>query len=116
MALHANISNATRKSVYARDGYRCALCDCSQGLQIHHVVPRGEGGTNQPENLITLCSYCHSHVHGHPLYETPLTAEDLTQACIEYLADYYAPCWNPWARHPLEQFDEQDTARVWGVK
>lgn len=100
--MHANISNTTRKAVYRRDGFRCALCDSTQGIQIHHVIPRGEGGTDLVQNLITLCSYCHSHAHGRPLYDTPITAEDINQACIEYLADIYAPDWNPWKKHPLE--------------
>ena len=67
--MNANIKNATRREVYRRDGYRCALCDSSQGLQVHHAIARGEGGTDSPQNLITLCSYCHSHAHGRPLYE-----------------------------------------------
>ena len=71
--MNANIKNATRREVYRRDGYRCALCDSSQGLQVHHAIARGEGGTDSPQNLITLCSYCHSHAHGHPLYDTPIT-------------------------------------------
>jgi len=94
----ANIPNALRKAVYRRDSYACALCDSSQGLQVHHVIPRGEGGTNCIHNLITLCSYCHSHVHGRPLYDTDVTAEDVNQACVEYLADYYARDWNPWKK------------------
>jgi len=103
--MYANIPNSLRKLVYRRDGYRCALCDSSQGLQIHHVIPRGQGGTDEEQNLITLCSYCHSHVHGRPLYDTPMTAEDIEQCCVEYLADFYAPMWNPWAKgsHPLEE-------------
>ena len=100
--LSANLTNGKRKEVYRRDGYRCALCDSTKGIQIHHVIPRGKGGTDSIHNLITLCCYCHSHVHGHPLYDTDLTAEDLEQACIEYLADYYAPDWNPWKKHPLD--------------
>ena len=100
--MYANIPNTTRREVYRRDGYRCALCDCTSGLQIHHVIPRGEGGTDSPHNLITLCSYCHSHAHGRPLYDTPMTAADITQYCVEYLADYYLESFNPWARHPLE--------------
>ena len=39
--MNANIKNATRREVYRRDGYRCALCDSSQGLQVHHAIARG---------------------------------------------------------------------------
>ena len=62
--ISANVSNHTRKAVYARDHYRCALCDSEQGLQVHHVVSRGQGGTNFPQNLITLCWRCHAVIHG----------------------------------------------------
>ena len=98
MGISAKIPNSIRREVYRRDGYRCALCDCTQGIQIHHIIPRGKGGGNTPHNLITLCSYCHSHVHGRPLYDTDMTDVEVTQACLEYVADYYAPDWNPFAR------------------
>lgn len=54
--ISANIPTSTRKAIYRRDGYRCALCDSMQYLQIHHIIPRGKGGNNEPDNLITLCS------------------------------------------------------------
>ena len=43
----ANIPAATRRAVYRRDGYRCALCDDVRGLQIHHAMPRSVGGATQ---------------------------------------------------------------------
>ena len=95
--LSAKIDNRTRKAVYARDGYRCALCDSTQYIQVHHVIPRSEGGTNSVMNLITLCGNCHSQAHGVDLYND-LTAADMNQFCIEYLADHYAPRWNPWGK------------------
>ena len=97
----ANISNKTRKAVYRRDGYRCALCDDSRGLQIHHVVLRSQGGTNLPQNLITLCWKCHAVAHGTVLPEYgDVQPADIAQACVEYVADLYAAeglLWNPWA-------------------
>ena len=102
--MSSRIDNATRKKIYARDGWRCALCDGTNGLQIHHYIKRSLGGTNTPHNLVTLCSACHSHVHGFPLYETYITPEDIEQAICEYLSDMYAPNWNQYRRgaHPLE--------------
>ena len=41
--ISANIPTSTRKAIYRRDGYRCALCDSTQYLQIHHIIPRGKG-------------------------------------------------------------------------
>lgn len=98
--LSAKLTNEERRSIYRRDGYRCALCDYTRFLQIHHHVPRGQGGTNSPHNLITLCATCHALAHGTRLTDWDVTPEDIQQGCTEYLADYYAPAWNPWARNP----------------
>ena len=103
--ISANLTNETRKSIYRRDGFRCALCDNTRFLQIHHVVPRGKGGTNSPMNLICLCSDCHALAHGTVLRDwgMDLTPEDIEHACVEYLADYYAGegyLWSPWAIDP----------------
>ena len=62
--MNARISNQVRRSIYMRDGFRCALCDSTEGLQIHHVVPRGVGGSvDSPMNLICLCWRCHNAAH-----------------------------------------------------
>ena len=58
--LSAHISNQTRKAVYRRDGYRCALCDDTRGLQVHHVVRRSQGGLGTEENIWTGCQRCHN--------------------------------------------------------
>lgn len=99
----ANLTNQQRKAIYRRDGYRCALCDSTQTIQIHHYIPRGQGGSSSPHNLITLCSACHAHVHGHPQYDTTFTQEDVEQMVVEYLSDYYVETtgeWNPWSAGP----------------
>lgn len=101
--MSANISNATRKRIYRREGYMCALCGSTKYLQIHHAIPRGEGGTSYDHNLICLCSDCHAMAHGINLRDwVDVTQEDINQAITEYLADFYAPDWNPWREdcHP----------------
>ena len=99
--ISANLTKKERRAIYRRDGYRCALCDSTRYLQIHHHVPRGQGGTDSPHNLITLCSDCHALAHGTNLRDlVDVTQEAIVQACCEYLADYYAPARNPWAANP----------------
>ena len=82
--ISANVSNHTRKAVYARDHYRCALCDSPRGIQIHHVIPRSQGGGNQPDNLITLCMYCHAVIHGTRFPDMPdwMDQAELNQAAV----------------------------------
>lgn len=103
--LSANIPNSIRRAVYRRDGYRCALCDSTKYLQIHHAVKRSCGGTDFPHNLITLCADCHALAHGMNLRNVvDMDQETIEQAIVEYLADYYASLtgepWNPWGAEP----------------
>lgn len=94
--LSARISNTTRRSIYRREGYRCALCDSTKYLQIHHCVKRSMGGTDSPHNLICLCADCHALAHGTNLRDViDIDQESIQQAIVEYLADYYAGEWNP---------------------
>lgn len=56
-----------RREVMERDGFRCRSAGCGHArfLSVHHLMPRQSGGTNDPENLITLCGSCHRAVHAH---------------------------------------------------
>jgi 5-methylcytosine-specific restriction endonuclease McrA len=55
----------TRRLVLARDRHRCQTPGCphTHFLEIHHIIPRTQGGTNDPQNLTTLCSACHAQEH-----------------------------------------------------
>ena len=93
----SKLTNAQRKAIYRRDGYQCSLCGCTRYLQIHHFIPLGKGGKNNAHNMIALCSDCHALVHGFNIHDYPdMTPADVEQAIVEYLADYYAPDWDPW--------------------
>ena len=61
----ATIPPATRQAVLARDGYRCSIRGCgnTQFLEVHHIRPRSEGGSNKLENLAAICSSCHQLLH-----------------------------------------------------
>ncbi len=61
------ITPTLRRQVMARDGHHCQVPGCANTrfLEVHHVVPRAKGGSNSPENLVTLCSACHRHIHRH---------------------------------------------------
>lgn len=114
--MNANTNNELRKQVYRRDGYRCAICDATEGLQLHHIKSRGRGGANHPMNLITLCWRCHAAVHGSIMgdeyataagCEKGMTKEEIRREVmfymeleiVKYVSDYYAEqgeIWYPW--------------------
>jgi len=52
--------------IYARDGYRCTNPTCSRrDVTPHHLRFRSHGGGDEPENLTSLCVWCHLEgVHG----------------------------------------------------
>jgi len=56
-----------RDEILERDGYACQESDgyCKGPLQIHHIIPLSNGGSNLRENLLTLCLYHHSLKHNH---------------------------------------------------
>src|SRR5262249_14409457 len=38
---------------------RCWRCGDKRRLEKGNIVPRSLGGTNEPENLVLLCKFCH---------------------------------------------------------
>ena len=49
-----------RRQVFKRDGYTCAYCGTSDEtiLTIDHIIPRAQGGSDKPDNLVTACWSC----------------------------------------------------------
>lgn len=63
-----------RYFVFARDNYTCQCCGKSKDkvLQTHHIIYRSNGGSNRVDNLITVCTDCHTyenHQKGGVLYK-----------------------------------------------
>ena len=55
-----------RKTVLRRDNYQCVECrtPCrAADADVHHLLPRASGGTDEPSNLVTLCDGCHASHH-----------------------------------------------------
>lgn len=42
----------------------CYCCKTRLHLTDHHLKPRSEGGTDHPDNLVTVCRDCHDEVEG----------------------------------------------------
>ncbi|MGH9517131.1 MAG: HNH endonuclease [Terriglobales bacterium] len=49
--------------VLKRDGWRCQNCGTMTSLEVHHQKFRSHSGDDSKENLITLCTSCHSKWH-----------------------------------------------------
>jgi len=54
----------TKAKVLWRDNYTCQCCKTKKGcLHIHHIIYRSNGGSDEEDNLITLCENCHKKLH-----------------------------------------------------
>jgi 5-methylcytosine-specific restriction endonuclease McrA len=58
----------TLQAVRTRDNDRCRRCFrwYGDGFDLHHVLMKSHGGSNEMGNLMLLCRPCHDHVHGNP--------------------------------------------------
>lgn len=61
--------------VKSRDNYTCQCCGAKlpgSELEVHHIKFRSKGGSDRPNNLITVCKRCHTteaHLPGGILYD-----------------------------------------------
>lgn len=50
--------------VLNQDNYQCQKCNGKkERLHVHHIIFKSKSGTNEPDNLITLCETCHKGLH-----------------------------------------------------
>ena len=54
------LSQSVRTAVFERDEYACTKCGVRRGLSVDHIYPVSAGGTNDMDNLRTLCKSCNS--------------------------------------------------------
>lgn len=56
----------TKAMVLNRDNYTCQHCKGKHKdskLEVHHIIFRSQGGSDEEDNLITLCHTCHKRLH-----------------------------------------------------
>lgn len=78
--MYANTGSAGgyRNHIFRRDNYTCQKCGTFHAavnvngiplpttdgeLDLHHKEPVSRGGTDNPDNLVTWCRYCHKEWH-----------------------------------------------------
>lgn len=51
-----------REVVFCRDGYLCEICGTNKNLVVHHISRWEDSKDDSLENLVTVCSSCHSKI------------------------------------------------------
>lgn len=72
------LSVRTRFEVFKRDEFTCRYCGKKSPdvvLEVDHIVPKCDGGSDDPMNLATSCWACNSGKSGVPLGQL-MTGED----------------------------------------
>jgi predicted HNH restriction endonuclease len=52
---------------------KCIVCGFDTAVVVHHIIPKADNGTNDPENLAVLCPNHHAMVH-----KNMISSEELT--------------------------------------
>ncbi len=74
------ISKKVRFEVFKRDGFNCVYCGAHPSetvlLEVDHVHPVAEGGTNDMDNLVTACCDCNRGKGAELLTSVPQSIEE----------------------------------------
>lgn len=107
------ISKKTRFDVFKRDGFQCCYCGAHPSetivLEVDHIHPVADGGTNDIDNLVTACFDCNRGKRDVPLTSVPQSLEDKAAMVAEreaQLRAYY---------QILEQREERRDEEAWSV-
>ncbi len=80
------------ETILVKCGRCCCVCRRFRPiqLQVHHIVPKSEGGLDELYNLTALCLTCHSDVHTRRPFTRRFTVQELRRhrdAVFELIAD-----------------------------
>lgn len=59
-------SEKIKLEVKEKAAFRCCRCHNNIGVDVHHIIPKKDGGTNDFENAAPLCQNCHDQFCDNP--------------------------------------------------
>lgn len=74
----------TKAMVRCRDNYSCQCCKNKRRdrkLEVHHIIYKSNGGSDDEKNLITLCQSCHKDIHDNKIV---LKLAGKLKGCLSY--------------------------------
>lgn len=113
MTKRTAISKKTRFDVFKRDGFQCVYCGAHPSetvlLEVDHIHPVAEGGSNDIDNLVTACSDCNRGKGASLLSSVPQSLEQKaldTQEREAQIRAYY---------EILEAKKQRKEDELWGI-
>ena len=98
------------KRARKRDKEECQICGdflpINYGrLEVHHIDYRCKGGSDELENLVTLCDLCHAVIHDHMgpawvgLFKFPIDKRDQNKIILNQVREEF----ESYLRLPIEE-------------
>lgn len=95
----SDFSEATKAQARRLAFFKCCYCHERPGDDVHHVLPKEEGGSAELDNAILLCVQCHAD-YGHR-FEKRAQLRQARDHWYEIVERRYAPV----ALHQVEEFN-----------
>lgn len=73
--------------VKRRAAFRCCRCQ-SIGVEVHHILPQSDGGSDAIDNAAPLCAKCHNDFGANPLKRKEIT--EMRNWWYEKVSDKYS--------------------------
>lgn len=87
------LSKRTITKLLVRANKECSLCGWNESTKdIHHIIPRSKGGTDDGSNLIIVCPNCHRVIHTTDKYSEEYLKQFSIENTFNNWKDYYHPC------------------------
>jgi len=104
------VKGKLRDKVLERDDHVCVSCGSEDEIQVHHIIPRDQGGENAEGNLATLCADCHYYAHGggQPTEGGGYSAASWDSVEYEDQAEF----WDEWVYQGFEERASKGIART----
>lgn len=85
-------SKRTVSKILKRSKIGCSLCGWNESsCDLHHIIPRHNGGSNECENLIVVCPNCHRVIHTTNKYSIDFLKKYNLNVTLPNWKDFYYP-------------------------
>lgn len=84
------LSKKTVSLILRRARFACVLCGWNKSsCDIHHIVYRHLGGTDDHDNLVVICPNCHREIHREKKVDLELLKTKTIEKTFENWRDFY---------------------------
>ena len=73
-------SNGKWRKLFKKYKAACQICGFEDVVEVHHIIPVKNGGSNEAENILILCSNHHKMLHLGMLYVEKIKPKELVTA------------------------------------